>query len=177
MVVEGLSWDASVYDGIRQFHKAKGFDAYSQEVALELGDSLFQLSCDRKALFSHMQENDPADCHSDSDGDSYTEEGSEPRDEGYDFVRFELGDDSPIQEQNIDCLFCVAMDHTSRHDDILTADEGPSAVLDESDASGSQCSAHEEAEPLAPSWSLNIIMTIQFVLILTATALSLYDYF
>ncbi|KAJ7868322.1 hypothetical protein B0H13DRAFT_2351472 [Mycena leptocephala] len=69
------------------------------------------------------------------------------------------------------------MDHPSRHDDILTADEGPSAVLDESDASGSQCSALEEAEPLTPSWSLNIIMTIQFVLILTATALSLYDYF
>jgi hypothetical protein len=49
------SWDASVYDGIRHFHEAKGFAPSSQEVALELGDSLFQLSCDREVLFSHRK--------------------------------------------------------------------------------------------------------------------------
>ncbi|KAJ7909754.1 hypothetical protein B0H13DRAFT_1616250, partial [Mycena leptocephala] len=31
------SWDASVYDGIRQFHTAKGFDPYSQEIGIESG--------------------------------------------------------------------------------------------------------------------------------------------
>jgi hypothetical protein len=36
--------------------------------------------------------------------------------------------------------------------------------------------ALEEAELLALSWSFNIIISVQFVLILTATALSLYDY-
>jgi hypothetical protein len=35
----------------------------------------------------------------------------------------------------------------------------------------------EEADLLAPSWSFNIIISVQFALILTATALSLYDYF
>jgi hypothetical protein len=55
MWVHVKSWDASVYNGIRQFHEAKGFDPYSQEVALELGDSLLQLSCDREALFSHSK--------------------------------------------------------------------------------------------------------------------------
>jgi hypothetical protein len=94
----------------------------------------------------------------------------------------------------MDPVLCDAMDHTSRHDNIPTPNEGPFAVLNKSgvytsqvhslspliiipDASGSQCSAHEEAELLAPSWSLNIIMTVQFVFILTATVLSIYDYF
>ncbi|KAJ6565069.1 hypothetical protein B0H10DRAFT_1694412, partial [Mycena sp. CBHHK59/15] len=39
----GGSWDAGVYTGIRQFHEAKGFDPYSQEVATELGYPLYQV--------------------------------------------------------------------------------------------------------------------------------------
>jgi hypothetical protein len=49
------SWDASVYDGISQFHKAKGFDPYSQEVALELGYLPLQVSCDRETLLTHSK--------------------------------------------------------------------------------------------------------------------------
>jgi hypothetical protein len=49
----GRTWDASVYDGIRQFHEAKGFDPYSQEAALELGCRPVQLLCDREALLAH----------------------------------------------------------------------------------------------------------------------------
>jgi hypothetical protein len=49
------SWNASVYDGICQFQKAKGFDPYSQEVALELGHSLVHLSCDRETLLAHSK--------------------------------------------------------------------------------------------------------------------------
>ncbi|KAJ6462861.1 hypothetical protein C8R45DRAFT_1177636, partial [Mycena sanguinolenta] len=33
----GWSWDPSVYEGLRQFHEAKGFDPYSQDVARHLG--------------------------------------------------------------------------------------------------------------------------------------------
>jgi hypothetical protein len=47
------SWDASVYDGIRKFHEAKGFDPYAQEVAIELGCPLFRLSCDPETLLAH----------------------------------------------------------------------------------------------------------------------------
>ncbi|KAF8173018.1 hypothetical protein K438DRAFT_1512179, partial [Mycena galopus ATCC 62051] len=32
----GMSWDLSVYPGIRHFHEAKGFDPYSQDVAIAL---------------------------------------------------------------------------------------------------------------------------------------------
>jgi hypothetical protein len=44
------SWDVSIYDGICQFHEAKGFNPFSQEVAIELGSPLLQVSCDRDAL-------------------------------------------------------------------------------------------------------------------------------
>ncbi|KAJ7687133.1 hypothetical protein B0H17DRAFT_909495, partial [Mycena rosella] len=37
-------WDASVYDGLRQFHEAKGFDPYSQDVARYMGHRLYELS-------------------------------------------------------------------------------------------------------------------------------------
>ncbi|KAJ7455174.1 hypothetical protein FB451DRAFT_984505, partial [Mycena latifolia] len=43
MKYQGWSWDESVYNGIRQFHQAKGFDPDSQDVALELGHPLFRL--------------------------------------------------------------------------------------------------------------------------------------
>lgn len=39
----GFSWDASVYEGLRQFHKAKGFDPYNQDVARHLDHPLYQL--------------------------------------------------------------------------------------------------------------------------------------
>ncbi|KAJ7153835.1 hypothetical protein C8R46DRAFT_1228126 [Mycena filopes] len=42
--LEGVSWDTSVYAGLRQFHRAKGFDPERQDVARHLGDRLFCLS-------------------------------------------------------------------------------------------------------------------------------------
>jgi hypothetical protein len=43
--------------------------------------------------------------------------------------------------------------------------------------SGNQCSPMEEAELVTPSRSFNIVMAVQFALILVATAFSMYDYF
>ncbi|KAJ6528969.1 hypothetical protein B0H19DRAFT_899716, partial [Mycena capillaripes] len=42
-MVLGYSWDDNFYSGVRQFHRAKGFDPDSQEVARHLGYPLFQL--------------------------------------------------------------------------------------------------------------------------------------
>ncbi|KAF7377058.1 hypothetical protein MSAN_00123900 [Mycena sanguinolenta] len=47
---DGYSWDASVYEGLRQFHQAKGFDPYSQDVTRHLGHPFYQLSSERDAL-------------------------------------------------------------------------------------------------------------------------------
>ncbi|KAJ6462830.1 hypothetical protein C8R45DRAFT_793063, partial [Mycena sanguinolenta] len=37
----GCYWDSSVYEGLCQFHQAKGFDPYSQDVARHLGLPLY----------------------------------------------------------------------------------------------------------------------------------------
>ncbi|KAJ7767106.1 hypothetical protein B0H16DRAFT_350778 [Mycena metata] len=42
--VQVVSWDESVYEGTRQFHEAKGYDPYSQDVARHLGRPLYHLS-------------------------------------------------------------------------------------------------------------------------------------
>ncbi|KAJ6464934.1 hypothetical protein C8R45DRAFT_497400 [Mycena sanguinolenta] len=42
MVLEGKSWDASVYGGLRQFHQAKGFDPETQDLARHLGHQLYK---------------------------------------------------------------------------------------------------------------------------------------
>ncbi|KAF7334933.1 hypothetical protein MVEN_02243000 [Mycena venus] len=75
--VYGRSWDSSVHAGIRQFHEAKGFDPYDQEVALELGVPLFQVSCDQDALCARLQRNDAEDDYSDSDRTSNRDDFSE----------------------------------------------------------------------------------------------------
>jgi hypothetical protein len=41
--IGGFSWDASVYEGLRKFHLAKGFDPDTQELAWHLGEPLYQL--------------------------------------------------------------------------------------------------------------------------------------
>ncbi|KAJ6553213.1 hypothetical protein B0H19DRAFT_1377830 [Mycena capillaripes] len=44
MEIMGKSWDSSVYAGLHRLQEAKGFDPCSQEVAIELGYSLVQVS-------------------------------------------------------------------------------------------------------------------------------------
>lgn len=51
--IYGYCWDESVYTGVRQFHRAKGFDPDSQDVAQHLGHKLFQLSSEVDPLFAH----------------------------------------------------------------------------------------------------------------------------
>ncbi|KAJ7256638.1 hypothetical protein C8J57DRAFT_1344025 [Mycena rebaudengoi] len=58
------SWSADVYAGLRQFHRAKGFDPDSQDVAQHLGYSLYQLPRAVDPLFAHV---DDADVHSEED--------------------------------------------------------------------------------------------------------------
>ncbi|KAJ6555925.1 hypothetical protein B0H19DRAFT_1262055 [Mycena capillaripes] len=52
------SWDASVYAGLRQLHKAKGFDPDSQDVARHLGDPLWQLSSEIDVPFAYVDDED-----------------------------------------------------------------------------------------------------------------------
>ncbi|KAJ7243608.1 hypothetical protein B0H12DRAFT_830210 [Mycena haematopus] len=46
----GRRWDRKVYDTIANFHRIKGFDPYSQDVAIELGYPLLDIDAVKKAL-------------------------------------------------------------------------------------------------------------------------------
>ncbi|KAJ7615897.1 hypothetical protein FB45DRAFT_757561, partial [Roridomyces roridus] len=52
MVIWAMSWDANVYQALRTFHAFKGFDPDSQELAIHLGQPLFQLSGEREESFA-----------------------------------------------------------------------------------------------------------------------------
>ncbi|KAF7326783.1 hypothetical protein MVEN_02597500 [Mycena venus] len=52
--VWGLSWDADVYAGLRQFHQAKGFDPDSQDVARHFECPLFEFSSKMHIPFAHV---------------------------------------------------------------------------------------------------------------------------
>ncbi|KAJ7840627.1 hypothetical protein B0H13DRAFT_2366146 [Mycena leptocephala] len=55
----GRSWDPTVYAGLRQFHRGKGFDPDSQDIARHLGGPLFRLSRDMEPLSAHVDPDDP----------------------------------------------------------------------------------------------------------------------
>ncbi|KAJ6555758.1 hypothetical protein B0H19DRAFT_135973 [Mycena capillaripes] len=69
-IIGRTSWDASVYDGLRQLHKAKGFDPDSQDVARSLGYPLFQLSNEVDVPFAHVDEEDL--CAQEDDEDEFS---------------------------------------------------------------------------------------------------------
>ncbi|KAJ7861483.1 hypothetical protein B0H13DRAFT_2355097 [Mycena leptocephala] len=159
MYALGKSWNVSIYNGIRQFHESKCLDPYSQEVAIELGWPLLQVSCHQGAVLA-------------------LEGFSESGDDGYDSARSELGDILPIQNAQIDAGSCTGIEGPTS-EDISTANEGHSGIPDipgASVSSGSQCCALEAAELLAPTRSSTIVMSVRFALIFVATALSLYEY-
>ncbi|KAJ6525945.1 hypothetical protein B0H19DRAFT_581028 [Mycena capillaripes] len=51
-------WDARIYAGLRQFHRAKRFDPDSQDLARHLGQPLYQLSNKMDPPFAHVDEED-----------------------------------------------------------------------------------------------------------------------
>ncbi|KAF8145162.1 hypothetical protein K438DRAFT_1992101 [Mycena galopus ATCC 62051] len=46
----GRRWDRKVYDTIANFHRTKGFDPYSEDVAIKLGYPLLDIDAAKKAL-------------------------------------------------------------------------------------------------------------------------------
>ncbi|KAJ7602277.1 hypothetical protein B0H17DRAFT_1122512, partial [Mycena rosella] len=56
MDLRGWSWENSVYNGIRQFHQAKGFDPDSLDVARELGYPLMKILKEPDGPFAHVEE-------------------------------------------------------------------------------------------------------------------------
>ncbi|KAJ7676545.1 hypothetical protein DFH06DRAFT_610060 [Mycena polygramma] len=116
------SWDGDVYVGIRQFHEAMGFDAYSQQAASALGHQLIQMSCDRDDFLAHLKASSAGDDSSESESG-------------------EVYHNVPEREENI------------------------------------SCSSTLYAEVIAPSRNWNVIMSVQFALLLILGLFSLYEAF
>ncbi|KAJ7443451.1 hypothetical protein FB451DRAFT_93892 [Mycena latifolia] len=146
--VLGYSWDTSVYTGIRQFHQAKGFDADSQDVATELGYSLYQLSTNANRSFAHVQEVE------DSNSDSKNEVAS--------IV------ESPRESDNEE--FC-APSQSSLVALFLNVITDPNPLLVEE--ASSRCDDAEMTEPSRTAWK--IAMGVQLTLIILSL-LSQYEY-
>ncbi|KAJ7467694.1 hypothetical protein FB451DRAFT_1259136 [Mycena latifolia] len=54
MQIEGSAWNQSVYTGLRDFYRSKGFDPNSQDVARHLKQPLYQLSEALSVSFAHI---------------------------------------------------------------------------------------------------------------------------
>ncbi|KAJ6462941.1 hypothetical protein C8R45DRAFT_1108008 [Mycena sanguinolenta] len=141
-------WDSSVYEGLRQFHQAKGFDPYSQDVARHLGHPLWQLSSQRDA-------SNGEDFDADIASDDY--ESKHPPTSACDDSDLELDAESSHIEENV-------------HD---AADKTDGSEHREE----SNC-ANDDVESIefAPSRSWNLLMTIQIGSILFLGLSWVYDH-
>ncbi|KAJ7800765.1 hypothetical protein B0H14DRAFT_3490287 [Mycena olivaceomarginata] len=116
--VVGRSWDASVYEGLRKFHQAKGFDPDTQELARHLEHPLFELSAEADSTFAHgdfktteeqlraaedkHKSDDPQTETSVSEDVDTNTEGSHPEQDNHDSdsVRTDCGADHSAENMN-----------------------------------------------------------------------------
>ncbi|KAJ7603845.1 hypothetical protein FB45DRAFT_958761 [Roridomyces roridus] len=75
----GLVWDTNIYEGLRKFHAAKGFDPYSQDLAKHLGLPLMEVAGHREPLHARV--------------DELTEEGAEDEMADIDVAESQLSED------------------------------------------------------------------------------------
>ncbi|KAJ7017089.1 hypothetical protein C8F04DRAFT_1157758 [Mycena alexandri] len=97
-MVEGQSWDDSVYTGLNQFHRAKGFDPESQDVARHLGEPLYQVSSERDPLFAYVDDEDSSTAADDNSQTTLEENAPVERDEGVDEPTSIHDEDSAISQ-------------------------------------------------------------------------------
>ncbi|KAF7340624.1 hypothetical protein MSAN_02134200 [Mycena sanguinolenta] len=171
---EALSWDASIYEGLRQFHQTKGFDPYSQDIALHLGHPLYQLSSQADAPFAYV-DLDEEDFDADIDSDcrsTYTDnyESGNPSTPAYDESDPDVDGDA---ESSSNC----GEDVRDPAGGVCVPELTEISNCANHNASGltlEQDIAVEEL--LAPSGSLSILMSIQLALILFLGLCWMYEY-
>ncbi|KAF7340651.1 hypothetical protein MSAN_02137100 [Mycena sanguinolenta] len=158
----GWYWDTRVYEGLREFHGAKGFDPYSQDVARHLGLPLFQLSsqCDAPVT----SDGEDFDAYIDSICDSaYTE------DYETEYSPSSACDDFDFDTESSDNQDLVGGNWGSEHTEI--------ARCKKHDTSESAVEENMVAEEIfVPSRSSNVLMIIQLVLILFLGLSWTYDH-
>ncbi|KAJ6462921.1 hypothetical protein C8R45DRAFT_911857 [Mycena sanguinolenta] len=158
----GCYWDASVYEGLHQFHEAKGFDPYSHDVARHLGLPIFQLSSQHDASVESDGEVFDADIDCNSASENYELE---------------------YPPSSVCTDFQIGPQAVSHEEDVRETAGPPSGP---EHTSHSNCENHNTSEPIeedmvaeemfTPSGSMNVLMSIQIALILFLGLYWLYDH-
>ncbi|KAJ6538685.1 hypothetical protein DFH09DRAFT_75439, partial [Mycena vulgaris] len=168
------SWHESVYTGIRQFHQAKGYDPYSQDVARELGYPLFQVSSELDASFAHVQNRSEKD---ESERDEELSGNESLQEELQSFLcQFQSKSDAPCAHVQDWGKGDSSSNLTDKH---LSSTEFPQELLLEGSSLDSSLGRGNfpplDTGELEPSRGWTIIMGVQFTLILALSVLHLYD--
>ncbi|KAF7377028.1 hypothetical protein MSAN_00120900 [Mycena sanguinolenta] len=168
----GDYWDASVYQGLRQFHQSKGFDPYSQDVARHLGYPFFRLSSERDALPWAYVDSDGEDFDADIDSDCDSIYPDDYESESL----LSAGDDSADLDFEAESLHYEEDVHDPARENRVP-EHTEIANCANHNASGSTLGEDIVVEEMfAPPRSLNILISIQLVLILFFGLSWVYDY-
>ncbi|KAF7377046.1 hypothetical protein MSAN_00122700 [Mycena sanguinolenta] len=160
----GYSWDGSVYEGLLQFHRAKGFNPYSRYIALHLGEPLYQVYSQADASFAYDGEDFGADIDSDCNSaymDDY-ESGYAPTSACDDS---DLAVDAEVMHHEEDVHDLGGEHCGSEHAEITNYANYNASGL-----------TFEEEIVVRPSQSLKVLMSIQLALILFLGLSWVYDY-
>ncbi|KAJ6462832.1 hypothetical protein C8R45DRAFT_523594 [Mycena sanguinolenta] len=146
----GSYWDASVYEGLRQFHEAKGFDPYSQDVAHHLGHLLLQLSSERDSPMDSDGEDFDGDMDSDCNSAYIDDYKSDYPTSACHDSDLDVDTESSHNQKTVHDR--VSGDGGSEHGGMANCEDPYAESIEE--------------EMFAPSRSLNLLMSIQLALIL-----------
>ncbi|KAF7377011.1 hypothetical protein MSAN_00119100 [Mycena sanguinolenta] len=178
----GYSWDDSIYEGLRQFHEAKGFDPYSQDVVRDLGYPFYLLSSERDALpWAYDSEDEHFDADVDSGSNSayiYDYESEYP-------CTSACNDSGASDSQPHTEYWTVITVESSHKQETVHDLAGKNCESEHPE--WSNCTNHhvsestmEEVEVVeeisTPSWSLNVLMSMQLAMILFLGFSWVYDH-
>ncbi|KAJ6620019.1 hypothetical protein B0H10DRAFT_2023335 [Mycena sp. CBHHK59/15] len=71
MEVWAPTWDGTIHEALRRFHRAKGFDPESQDVARSLGYPLYKLSSEQETEFAFFEDDSDTDAGYHTSGSGY----------------------------------------------------------------------------------------------------------
>ncbi|KAJ7767235.1 hypothetical protein B0H16DRAFT_353883 [Mycena metata] len=160
VVLEGHSWDDSVYVGLRQFHQAKGFDPESQDIARHLGNPLYQVSSGRGPVFTSV-----------NDEDSLTEVDDNLQASEEDALAV-VSDEEVDEPASIHDGGTEVNEPMTIYDGDQEFNEQPS-VHDRGEEADGRTRIHDEDSPV--SQALKLTVSVQSILILFVILCSMYD--
>ncbi|KAJ7168845.1 hypothetical protein C8R46DRAFT_1350344 [Mycena filopes] len=185
--IYGMSWDTSLYAGLRQFHQAKGFNPESQDVARHLGLPLFRLSTEEDPPFAHVgdygeEDEDWGENELSSDWpDSETDDASVDERDGTSEAPEGSGEEEKSTSGAEGLNHCNLLpgnadtDSEVRSTSPVHGSAGTSGQFHYSEDLSSLPMLHSSDEDIPVSLTFKILMNVQLVLILFLATCWVYD--